>query len=776
MNTPGSDKTPRCGWRMKLLHWKHTEGTAGTGCAQRLRRGTAALLASVLSASGFPAQVQSAATAPASAPATTEPRNGYAENLRPTKTRGGVKAVNLNQPYAPIRKVDDEGQIPEIEMFVGESRVFPVPGVARIAVGNGALLTAAALDNKEVILFANGAGTSSLFLWNADGRYQRVKISIVPGDTTRHAREIAAFLSTIPNAKASVVGANIIVEGDDLSDSDIAKIEELAKRYPQIVNFTNRVGWEQMVMMDVKVVEFPVTVLRDMGLKWNATGGAAIGGIWAPARRGNDGPFEIRIRTGQENAPPLTGPGGSTPVIPSGLNAISYLNMGLNAQLSLLAQEGKAAMLAEPQLSTRSGSKASFVAGGEIPYAVQTTEGPRVLFKTYGVKLDITPRVDHKKVIRATIQAEVSSIDKSVQALGGPALLSRKTETEFNLRDGETIVLSGLLQRDTSTDVDKVPFLGDLPVIGALFRSKRYQNKETELVVFVTPTVIGADSPGNADRVRRTTKRLGERMGDKPFLTEPLQPGVSYERPDVLSSAEPSDARHGGGAAPRSVEPAPLAAMPAPAPRVPVGRDAASDTPAAAPSARTRSSSGALLSVVANGTVLRAEPGMNAAALLQLDKGSIVQLGTADLMDMPSGNWRNVIVGSLQGWLPADAVEPSRGEAMARAAANAGSAPAQPGRQLRRPIDATADLPGRKTLTLSAAAIDARRYRVAMDGLALRITPDINAEIVARLISGDTVAALSQPPRGGWTADQLDAGDTSHRGWVASQWLIPVTP
>ena len=151
----------------------------------------------------------------------------------------------VNQPYAPIRRTDDQADIPEIEMFVGESRVFPTPGVARIAVGNGQVMTAAALDGRETILFANGVGTSSLFIWSEDGRYQRLKISIVPGDTSRHAREIAAFLAAIPGARASVIGDKVIVEGDGLSDFELLKIDELSRRYPQIVNFTNRLGWEK---------------------------------------------------------------------------------------------------------------------------------------------------------------------------------------------------------------------------------------------------------------------------------------------------------------------------------------------------------------------------------------------------------------------------------------------------------------------------------------------------------------------------------------------------
>lgn len=464
------------------------------------------------------------ATQTSSAPAEDKfLKNGFAENIRPK-----IKRPRLirNRPYDPIKSHDEPAQIPEIEMFVGESRVFPTPAVARIAVGNGQIMTAAALDNKEVIIFANAVGTSSLFVWNEDGRYQRVKVNIVPGDTSRIAREVATFLAAIPNAKAAIVGDKVIVEGDNLADADLAKIEQLGLRYPQIVNFTNRLGWEQMVMMDVKVVEFPVTELRDIGIKWGTTGGAAIGGIWAPIRRGDAGPYQVNIISGQDTPAPIVNQSGSIPVIvPQGLNILSAVNLGLNAQLNLLVQEGKTSILAEPQLSTRNGTKASFLAGGEFPYVVSTINGPSVFFKPYGIKLDILPRVDRNGVIRATVEYEVSSIDDSITTTAGPALRTRRTNTEFNVKSGETIVLSGLLAREDSTNIDKLPFLGDIPILGALFRSKRYQNKETELVVFVTPMVIDSHSPGLVDRVDRTTERLQQNLGKRPYLGDPLQPG-----------------------------------------------------------------------------------------------------------------------------------------------------------------------------------------------------------------------------------------------------------
>ncbi|QOY94471.1 pilus assembly protein N-terminal domain-containing protein [Massilia sp. UMI-21] len=457
------------------------------------------------------------------AESTKAPMTGVSPHLRitpvPHNRKTEERPAKFQESYAPVRDLEDPNPVPEIQMFVGESRVFPAPGVARIAVGSGEVLTASALDDNQAIIFANGAGTSTLFLWHRDGRYQRIKVTVVQGDTSRVAREVSAFLSKIPKATVSVVGDKVIVEGEELSDADREKVAELAKRYPQIVNFTSPIGWEQMVMMDVKVVEFPKSELRELGLKWGSTGGAAIGAIWNPAGRGSQNDFQLAVPEG-----PVSPRVEGAPPFPASLTVLSTINLGLNAKLNLLEQNGKASILAEPQLSTRSGYKASFLAGGEFPYSVATVSGVTVQFKPYGIKLDIEPRVGANGVIRAVIDSEVSSLDTSITTPSGPGLLSRRTKTEFNVKTGETIVLSGLLQRTMSTDVDKLPMLGDIPVLGALFRSKRFQNKETELVVFVTPTVVDSRSKGLVDRIERTTEQLGKQLGKTPYLSDPIQP------------------------------------------------------------------------------------------------------------------------------------------------------------------------------------------------------------------------------------------------------------
>jgi pilus assembly protein CpaC len=424
----------------------------------------------------------------------------------------GLSATQASSSNPPALNVaPKDGFAGEVEMFVGETRVIAEPNAGRLAVGNGKALSAAVMDDKEILLIANEVGVSSLHIWTRNGRNRRIKVTIMPGDTARITREIRTFLATIPNTQSSVIGDKVIVEGDNLSDRDLGKIDELAKRYPQILNFTNRIGWEKMIVMDVRVVEFPTKSLREIGLKWNTTGGIAMGGVWQPFSRGNTAPYAINLVNGQTNPAPITG-NPNSPVqgipLPSNFTALSVLNMGLNAQLNLMEQNGTASILARPTLSARSGAKASFLAGGEFPYSVSNVNGTTIVFKPYGIRLDIEPRVDHNGVIRAKIMSEVSDIDNSISTIAGPALRTRKTETEFNVMQGGTIVLSGLLKRDTGTSIDKVPFLGDIPVLGALFRSKRFQNDETELVVFVTPVAVDRNSYEQDENMAKAVNRL----------------------------------------------------------------------------------------------------------------------------------------------------------------------------------------------------------------------------------------------------------------------------
>lgn len=656
----------------------------------------------------------------------------FAETWRADGTLAAKAAQSKASPKILPKGGGGQSMIPEVEMFVGETRIFPAPSIARIAVGNGQIMSAASLDDKEVIVFANATGTSSLFIWHKNGSYQRIKINIVAGDTSRIAREMAAFLSAIPNARASVIGDKVIVEGDDLSDQDLAKIDELAKRYPQVVNFTNSLGWEQMVLMDVKVVEFPRNELREIGLKWNPTGGAAVGGVWMPARRGSSASeYLISPSTEQGNLPPISSALGGALPQPRGLNILSIINMGLNAQLALLAQDGKAAILAEPRLSARNGSKATFLAGGEYPYTVSTINGPTVMFKPYGVKLEIVPRVSRQGVIRATIDSEVSAIDTSMATTAGPGLSSRRTTTEFNVREGETLVLAGLLTRKNSESIDKVPFLGDLPVLGALFRSKRFQNDETELVVFVTPHIVDSRSPGLVDQVAEATRRLEENLGKPAYLSAPNGPQPGY-KPDAAAPVEAASA------ATVSAESSADEAMPA---------------TSAEPRVNQR--------VNADGVVVYAMPNRLSEVLARPAAGTVLAAASGEAV----GGWRQVLLpGGKTGWIGERMLSPTS-DAPSSAVNDEEAAASGTGKPV---TDQSAAWP--VTAQVDAGGAPGAWYRVVTQRLALRVGPDMNAQRIAWLSSGNEVEALSTASVDGWLA--VRAGQ--RKGWVWAQLLEPI--
>lgn len=385
---------------------------------------------------------------------------------------------------------------PEIYLFSGESRVLPIPNVQRIAIGNGRLINASVINQQEVLVFANHPGMTTISVWYerpskdlSKQPPQQIKVYVLPSETLRTQRDVAAFISNINGAHARMIGDKVIIEGENLTDSNQEKISEIAKRYPQVINFTNRISLEKMILIDVQVVEFPTTALRQLGVQWQ---GSTQGGIDA----GINWHTQAALR--------------SSPFAFLGVTAL------LQSQILLLAQKGEAAILAQPRLSTRNGSTALFFAGGEIPYQVSEERDRRsVIFKPYGVKLEIQPRVDHRGIIRANIETEVSSIDASLETQSGPALRTRKTKAEFNLRDGQTMILSGFLNREQIRHQQKLPGLGDLPILGALFRSEKFQQRETELVVFVTPHIADPES-NDAAVLNQTIQNLEKQLGPSP--------------------------------------------------------------------------------------------------------------------------------------------------------------------------------------------------------------------------------------------------------------------
>ncbi len=240
-----------------------------------------------------------------------------------------------------------------------------------------------------------------------------------------------------------------------------------------------RVRMETMVRMRVRMVEFRKSALGKLGIDWSdsaagpgfALAGDAVGNnLFRPAAEGFAGGLPNTVRPFQ-----------------------TYFGIASNitSRINFLASTGDATTLAEPVLSTTNGGSASFLAGGEVPYPTTGTNGQTIVqFKEYGIKLNVSPNIDAQGNVRTVVETEISQLDPAVSVQGAPGLLTRRAQTQVNVRSGETIVISGLLSSESSKDIDKLPGIGNLPIIGNFFRTRNARNSVSELVIFVTPEII----------------------------------------------------------------------------------------------------------------------------------------------------------------------------------------------------------------------------------------------------------------------------------------------
>jgi len=411
-----------------------------------------------------------------------------------------------------------------LSLQVGELRVLAAPDVARVAVGDGKVVNAITTDEKEVIVFARREGSTVLQVWSEDGVRRRYEVEVAPEGARRTQQELRTVLERIPHARISNVGDKLVVEGDDLSDADRDRLAQLSRRYPQLLDFTGQIGWDSMVLLNVQVVEVPRTQLHELGVRWNteSDGGMVAGLAWdAGTRR-----WDHRPGSAVEPSPiPIAGPAASVAGY-FGLNAL------LSARINAMAQTGTAVVLAQPQLLARSGATAEFLAGGEVPYSTVDANGnTNTAFKPYGVSLRITPQIERNGAVRSHIEVEVSSIDTALSVPNGPSLKTRRASTEFNVRSGQTLVLAGFLSREESRNVSKLPGLADMPVLGRLFSSTRFQHNETELAIFVTPVVVSADHPDLQARVAQGRQILQSTFQAPEVLNVPVRPADELPAP-----------------------------------------------------------------------------------------------------------------------------------------------------------------------------------------------------------------------------------------------------
>jgi pilus assembly protein CpaC len=362
--------------------------------------------------------------------------------------------------------------------------------VSRLVVGDPDIATAVPLTNTTFYVLGKARGRTNVAVYGANDALLGLIDVEVGADMPDLQQTIRAAL---PQAKIKVETVNGRVRLSGSVPDGIAqrKALEIAEQYSSspVINALNVTGGQQ-VLIEVRVVEASRNAGRQLGISWFGKGqgsnGVGIASGTAASQRG--------IQVG------ALFPNGQSPF---GTLVAQILGGGISADILVqaLEEKGLARRLAEPNLTALSGEKASFLAGGEVPIPVAEDDGKvTVQFKEYGVRLNFTPVVLDNGLINLKLEPEVSQIDPSTvfrtNLIEIPAFITRRASTTIEVRDGQSFAMAGLLQSVHTKSQDQLPWLGQIPVLGALFRSSSFQEEETDLVIIVTPHLVRPAKPG----------------------------------------------------------------------------------------------------------------------------------------------------------------------------------------------------------------------------------------------------------------------------------------
>ncbi|MEO0389419.1 MAG: type II and III secretion system protein family protein [Pseudomonadota bacterium] len=372
---------------------------------------------------------------------------------------------------------------------------------AELSIANPAIADISSLSDRTVYVLGKSPGLTTLTLLDASGR-------LITNVDVRVAADVSEFKERLrqilPGEEIEVRTANdgIVLSGTVSSAARLQRALDLAERYaPERVSNLMSVGGVQQVMLKVRFAEMNRTVSKSLSSSLGIQGSIFSNDVSVNSETGTflDGANSI-------NSEVAVTPGTEGAVV-FGFNA-GNLQVGL--LIEALEQKGVVRTLAEPNLTALSGQEAKFLAGGEFPIPVSQDEDTITIeFKPFGVGLNFIPTVVDKDLINLQMEASVSSVDPSNSiSTGGidiPAFSVRRTSTTVEIRDGESFAIAGLLE-DEFTDLNgQVPWLGDVPVLGTLFRSANYQRSQTELVIIITAHLV---TPTRGDVLALPTDRV----------------------------------------------------------------------------------------------------------------------------------------------------------------------------------------------------------------------------------------------------------------------------
>lgn len=384
-------------------------------------------------------------------------------------------------------------------------------------------------------LQVNGSkiGSTTLIVWERGGKasFFDIRVTGDSGPLEDQIREMAPGDSITVNYANDV----IVLAGNAANEQTIAKVLRVAEAYaergaPDLIQGSGspanarpgeagdkkgandapskvinhiRIDEPQQVLLEVKVAQVDKAALSSLGVSAFVKGASAEGfsnQVGAPSGDVSTGNI---TKAGIAGSVPLLGAIDNTDRFQLG---VSLFKPGIGAVLKALVTKNMAKVLAEPNLLVKSGQVGTFLAGSKVPISVLSSVGgtaaPSIEFITIGVKLNFKPEVLENGLISLKIDpAEVSSIAGTLAVNGYPIIDTREIRTNVQLKDGESLVLAGLLQEETIKTMSKMPLLGDIPILGALFRSTQNDRRDKELIFFITPKIVKPDSSGRKPKL-----------------------------------------------------------------------------------------------------------------------------------------------------------------------------------------------------------------------------------------------------------------------------------
>jgi pilus assembly protein CpaC len=430
----------------------------------------------------------------------------------------GLHPARSQQPAAaPVRHF-------RVTRYKSITFAWPTPFASAVA-GNLEIADVLPMSDRQIYIQGKKIGTTNITLYDQNKNF----VGVIDLDVTLDEEDIKRRILSGAESRGirvSVSKDQIVLSGEARNAVDADRAVAIAKSLvttdegkevdpkdadKYVIN-AMRVAASQQVMLRVRFVEVDRTAERDIGVNWFASNKGQTAGV----NLGNGSASQV----GQSpNATPggipvfqtlgTLVPGGLSTAAASSPFGVGLLKFGGNIDLliSALESKGQARRLAEPDLVALSGDTASFLAGGEYPVpSVQSSSGTAPVITTqyypYGVQLTFVPTVLASGIINLRLNPSVSELDYSnsvvISGTAIPSITKRETRTTIELRDGQSFAIAGLLQSNNAHDVNQVPWLGSVPILGTLFSSKSYQANETDLVVIVTPHLVAPSAPGQA--------------------------------------------------------------------------------------------------------------------------------------------------------------------------------------------------------------------------------------------------------------------------------------